>query len=386
MTIAYIYHLNAALPGTQSGRPFSILKELRNHANVLPIFPLQGTRVVSRLARKIAAKAAGRRYRSDRHPAMLKDFATQAMQRLSGDHYDIVFSPSTLPLTFLETTRPITLCADATFHVMVDYYPSFSLLSRAQRDAAEELEYRALRRCSLLVYSSDWAARSAIVHYGIAKDRVVVLPSGANFGAENTRANVLRWIERRSRDHIRLLFIGTQWERKGGDIAFEAVRALQHAGYRATLDIVGCRPPRYVAGHPKVRSHGQLSTARSEQRVKLHSLFADAHFLLVPSRAEAFGMVFCEANAFGLPAIATATGGTSTIIRDGVNGYALPLTAGPTEYAELIGGIADDRLEYRRLAESSFGEFEERLNWKAWIGKFMELARLIAPETVDQLS
>ena len=60
------------------------------------------------------------------------------------------------------------------------------------------------------------------------------------------------------------------------------------------------------------------------------------------------------------------------------------LTAGPTEYAELIARIADDGLEYRRLAESSFAEFEERLNWKAWIGRYMELAKLIALGTVEQ--
>ena len=77
-------------------------------------------------------------------------------------------------------------------------------------------------------------------------------------------------------------------------------------------------------------------------------------------------MVFCEANAFEYH-IAAARPGTCTIIRDGVNGYALPLTAGPTEYAELIARIADDGLEYRRLAESSFAEFEDRLNWKAWM-------------------
>jgi glycosyltransferase involved in cell wall biosynthesis len=386
MTIAYIYHLNAALPGIQSGRPFSILRQFHEHANVLPIFPLQQTRAVARLVRQLVAAATCRRYLSDRHPAMLRDFANEAMRRLSSDHYDIVFSPSTLPVTFLETTRPVTVCADATFHSMVDYYPSFSFLSRAQRDAAEKLESQALRRCSLLVYSSDWAARSAIAHYGIAKDRVTVLPSGANFGAENTRANVLRWIERRSRDNLRLLFIGKEWRRKGGDIAFETMRLLSGSGYRASLDIVGCLPPPNVAAHPEVRLHGQLSIARPEQRAKLTSLFAQAHFLLVPTRAEAFGMVFCEANAFGLPAIATATGGTRTIIRDGVNGYVLPLSAGPPEYAKLIGAITDNLPEYQRLAESSFAEFEARLNWKAWIGRYMEIAKSVALGTVEEVS
>ena len=33
---------------------------------------------------------------SDRHPGMLRDFANEAMRRLSSDQYDMDFSPSTL--------------------------------------------------------------------------------------------------------------------------------------------------------------------------------------------------------------------------------------------------------------------------------------------------
>ena len=387
MTIAYVYHLDAESPTIQSGRPFSILKELRNSCvSVLPIFPLRHTRLAARRLRKLAATVAGKHYLTDRHPAMLRDFAREAMQRLTSKRYDIVFSPSTLPVTFLETNRPVTICADATFHSMVDYYSSFSRLPRAHRESAEQLEYRALRRCSLLIYSSDWAATSAISHYGIAKERVIVMPSGANFGAKNTRADVMCWIERRSQKNIRLLFVGKDWKRKGGDIAFETLRLLCASGYSATLDIVGCSPPPKVAAHSQVTAHGQLHITDREQHAMLSSLFTSAHFLIVPSRAEAFGMVFCEANAFGIPAVSTATGGIPTIIRDGVNGYALPLTAGPLEYANLIGAIADDPFQYRQLAESSFAEFEHRLNWRVWITRYLQFANLITGQTVGQLT
>ena len=107
---------------------------------------------------------------------------------------------------------------------MVDYYPSFSLLSRAQRDAAEKLEYQALRRCSLLVYSSDWAARSAVAHYGIAKERVTrpaVRCKLRRGEYTSKRAALDRAPLART---IRLLFVGKEWQRKGGDIAFETMR------------------------------------------------------------------------------------------------------------------------------------------------------------------
>ena len=387
MTIAYVYHLDAESRAIQSGRPFAILSELRNsEVNVLPIFPLRHTCVAARALGKLASLVAGKRYLMDRQPAMLKHFAKEARQRLTRHGYDVVFCPSTLPVTFLEIEKPVTICADATFHSMIDYYASFSRLPRGQRESAERLEYQALRRCSLIIYSSEWAARSAISHYGIPKERVIVLPSGANFGAQNIRGEVMAWIEKRSRESIRLLFVGKDWERKGGDIAFETLRLLLRSGYRATLDIAGCDPPANVAAHPNVTPHGHVHINNGERRALLNSLFVNAHFLVVPSRAEAFGMVFCEANAFGIPAISTATGGIPTIIRDGVNGYALPLSAEPSEYANLIGMIASDPLKYEQLAKSSFAEFDRRLNWKVWIKEYMQMVSVITAAKVGQLT
>lgn len=379
MTIAYIYHLDAESPATQSGRPFAILSGLRDsRVRVLSAYPLRHTRLVTRRLRKIAALATCKQFLSDRHPAMLRDFANEASQKLAGSSYDVVFSPSTLPLAFFETRKPVTVCADATFAAMVDYYPDYSRLSLGQRAFAENIEHQVLQRASLLVYSSEWAANSAICHYGVAKERVIVLPSGANFGALNTRSDTMRWIEQRSFDNLELLFVGKEWERKGGDIAFNAFRLLRESGRNATLHIVGCSPPPHVAAHPCVRTHGHLGIANPTHHAKLTSLFARAHFLIVPSRAEAFGMVFCEANAFGVPAISTDTGGISSTVRDGINGYKLPIDAGPSAYAQLIDALAADPSRYELLAVSSFAEFEQRLNWRVWIRDYLEIVRTLA--------
>jgi glycosyltransferase involved in cell wall biosynthesis len=337
------------------------------------VFPLEHAQVISRRLRKVVASILGHRYLADRHAGLLRGFANEASQKLAEKHYDIIFSPSTLPIAYLHTRKPITVCADATFHSMVDYYPSYSRLTRTQREFSEELEHRTLQRASLLIYSSDWAAQSAISHYGVAKERVVVLPSGANFGAKNTRADATRWIEQRSFGSLRLLFVGNEWKRKGGDITFDTLRLLRKAGHNASLDIVGCIPPPNVVSHSHVRTHGHLSIGNDQQRSKLDSLFARAHFLLVPSRAEAFGMVFCEANAFALPAISSDTGGIPTIIHNGLNGYTLSRDVGAAEYAKLLGNFADDLDRYRRLAESSFAEFEQRLNWNVWINRYLEM-------------
>ena len=77
-------------------------------------------------------------------------------------------------------------------------------------------------------------------------------------------------------------------------------------------------------------------------------------------------MVFCEASAYGLPVISTDTGGVSGAVKQGENGFLLPLVAGGAEYAELIARVYKDEEVYAELVRTSRAAFEDRLNWDAW--------------------
>ena len=96
---------------------------------------------------------------------------------------------------------------------------------------------------------------------------------------------------------------------------------------------------------------------------RFDQFFATSHFLILPARAEAFGVVLCEANSFGLPCLATTVGGIPTIIRDGVNGRLFP-PEDPQAIATAVRAIYADQAAYASLAESSFREYEARLNWR----------------------
>lgn len=82
-------------------------------------------------------------------------------------------------------------------------------------------------------------------------------------------------------------------------------------------------------------------------------------------------MVFCEANAFGLPVIARNTGGIPEIVRQGENGFMLPNTARGDAYAETIAQIYQDDQRYTELVISSRAAFDTRLNWDTW-GTYMK--------------
>lgn len=376
MKISYVYHLDAGNASVQSGRPKSILRGLSSAGvEILKLFPLKHGFHSTRWAHKLFWHAMGQHYLIDRHPSLLRDFARQVEAGLKRESGDVIFSPSTLPISNLRSSLPVTFCADACFGAMLNYYGAYSRLSAVQTRFAERAEAGVLERAALAVYPSEWAADAAVRHYGISRDRVAVIPFGANFGEENQEADVARWIEGRDNRLLKLLFVGREWERKGGDIVVEAARILIARGMRVQLDIVGTDLPARWEKLDFIRSHGLLSYSNPAGLSQLRQLFAEATLLFVPSRAEAFGMIYCEANAFGLPCISTATGGITGIIRDGVNGYGLPLAAGAEDYADRIIAAVEYQDQYRELALNSYREFKRRLNWNVFCKRYLSLVK-----------
>src|SRR6185436_19996994 len=102
------------------------------------------------------------------------------------------------------------------------------------------------------------------------------------------------------------------------------------------------------------------------ERRQLTQLLLEAHFLLQPTRSESLGVVYCEASAHGTPSVASATGGTGGVIFEGENGFRLPLSAGASEYADLIQQWLADRGRYLHLVASTRNVFDTRLNWDTW--------------------
>jgi glycosyltransferase involved in cell wall biosynthesis len=96
----------------------------------------------------------------------------------------------------------------------------------------------------------------------------------------------------------------------------------------------------------------------------LEDLYKSCHFLFLPSRAEAFGCVFCEASSFGMPSLSRRTGGVPTAIKQGMNGFILDTNASVSDYVDIIINNFLDKTRYKQLSVSSFLEYKNRLNWQ----------------------
>jgi glycosyltransferase involved in cell wall biosynthesis len=294
-------------------------------------------------------------------PGLMRRWGRSIATSLAGQQADVVLAPGAHHVLELETDLPVVTYGDATFASMLDYYSWFSHLSKSTIRNGHRLSRLSIERSAASIYASEWAAGSALRDYGADPERVHVIPMGANLAHPPSAEVVQRGIAERAYDRCRLLFVGVEWERKGGDLALEVAGDLNAAGVETELAVAGCEP-HAAGGVPDfVRPLGFVSKATPDGRAQLDALLAGAHFLIVPSVAEAYGLVFCEASAYGVPSLARRTGGVP--IRDGVNGWAFAPEAGPEPYVEVISRLMADPNAHREAARSARREYEERLNW-----------------------
>jgi len=271
---------------------------------------------------------------------------------------DVIFAPSaSIEIALLDTGAPICYLTGSTFAQIHDYYDFFSGFSDRSVKESNEIERSAITRSRTQVFPSTWAADFACEFYN-AGDAYVV-KHGANLDVSPDRP--ITYYE--PGETLQILFIGVDWVRKGGDLVLRTVELLLDRGLDVEFTVCGCVPP---DRHPKMTVIPFLDKNKAQDRVSFHQLLQRSHLFFMPTRAENFGVVFCEANAFGLPAIATRTGGTTSAIEDGVNGYTLPLQATPADFADLIQPLVLDDKRFARLADSSKKKYLEELNWDHW--------------------
>lgn len=364
MNIAYVTGDDPHSLKSWSGLSYHIAESLKPHgAKINYLGPLQSAdSAAMRLKRKFWG-LLGKEILENREPSIVQSWGRQVAQKLRGSDAEVILATHTELLAEFEGDQPIAYWSDSNFGCMLGAYPYFQRLNPFAIRRGHRYERRALQRADMVFYACDWAREAAIRQYGVDPDKVKVIPFGANIQCDRTVADVERLIAARPADRCNLLFLGKIWARKGGDTAVAVAEALNKSGLPTTLTLIGSQPPEGVTLPPFVRKTGFINKADPAGLKQFNELIAESHFLILPSRAEAFGIVFCEAASFGVPSLATRVGGIPTAVRDGGNGKTFPLDAPPADYAEFIRQSFASYPAYTALAKSAFREYETRLNW-----------------------
>lgn len=178
-------------------------------------------------------------------------------------------------------------------------------------------------------------------HYGVPPDRCRVVGAAPNCVVTEEDA---------PRPGTRLLFVGTQWELKGGPTLIEAFRLLRHKRPDLTLTVVGCVPD----VEDGVRLLGRVAPE------EMDSVYSDADLLVLPTRSEAFGIAYVEALQKGIPCVGSQLGNIPWIVGSG--GLTIP-TDQPGPLADAISKIIDDYESWRQLALARGRELRRSWTW-----------------------
>ncbi|MGD1902153.1 MAG: glycosyltransferase family 4 protein [Geitlerinemataceae cyanobacterium] len=384
MKIAFLNYFDLQNPDSWPRSEFGFIstnyhkaKSLESFAEVEYVcaleYPLSARR--SRLVefkRRIYRKL-DRRYIHWATPHLSRTLARQIAPRLKG--VDLVVGSDTTLIAQLDIPQPIVLWATNLFDPLIGRYGDYSGLCFESRYGLRWFDRQSVRRCRQLVFPSQWAADNAIQKFNFSRDRVSVVPYGANNAADRTEEEIERDILNRPTDPLKLLFIGVDWARKGGEIVLEVVRRLQDRGVKTELTIVGVQLPQNKTLPPNTRSLGFLDRFTPDGKARLQQCLRESHALLLPSEAETYGNVLCEANSFGLPVFASRVGGMPTIVRDGENGYSFSRADFAAECSRILEPLATDSDTYRQLARGALRTYRSRLSWDAASQQMQRLCR-----------
>lgn len=374
MTIGFVTSANPLDKKAWSGTHYSLYKAVENRGfNIIALtmsYTKNQVRLIKYLGKLHSFLFFKKKY-NPYHNHFRAYFAARYYEKiLQKQKVDVIFAPVSAPeIALLKTDIPIIYLSDSSFNQIIEYY-SYSFwtnLSKLSIKESNVIEKKALHNSAYIIYSSSWAADYATRFYELDPNRVKLISFGANI---DTPKDI-----NHNKDYtgeITFLFLGVDWKRKGGDIAFNTIETLHKKGYNVKLLVCGCVPP---VKSELIECIPFLDKNKAEDNSKLQSLLLNSHFLFVPTRADCTPIVFCEAAGFGLPIITTDTGGVSSIITNGVNGYALPFDAPVLDYVSIIETLLDSPDKIVKICKQAREKYDKEFNWNTFGEKFEGLVR-----------
>jgi glycosyltransferase involved in cell wall biosynthesis len=275
----------------------------------------------------------------------------QTRAALRRRHYDALFflthNPAVLQPGALRRT-PTVLWTDVTPALLDEQAEQYAhaVSKSAALGAAKRAAVRhCFQHAALCVGWSDWARRSFVKDYGVAEERTAVVAPGVDLA---------RWRvpEREPATLPRLLFVGGDFQRKGGDLLLDVFR--QKLKGRCHLDLVTRDAVPEEDGVSVFRGLTAGSPALLER-------YRQASIFVLPTRGDCFSIASMEAMATGLPVVVSDVGGISELIAPGKSGF-LTQPGDGTALATALEQLIADPERARAFGRAGRADVEQRFS------------------------
>ncbi len=206
-----------------------------------------------------------------------------------------------------------------------------------------------------IVVPSSFVA-SSFLKAGVPQNRLLTVPLGVDLGTFQPAS------PRQGRRPFRLLFVGAGTVEKGLGYLLQAWGRLRLPGAELWMVCPVSRPPGYSGSLNRVRWWRHFDHA------KLKTIYQEASVFCLPSVQDGFGMVVLEAMACGLPVIISDHVGAKDCVRDGIDGFIVPIRNVPAlaEKVETLYRNPDlaaemGRQAFRRARDFSWDAYGDRM-------------------------
>lgn len=355
-------------PRTWSGTPYSLWNALQ-HELVHPIYDLDASLPDIRLyAHKILTGRVheGKLISKYRHTHLHLRPVEKKLHRLIAalpKKLDAILTIGDIGTT--NGKYPFYIYLDMTIDYVMENYGKFppgenmfSFYSYKNLLRRKTWQDRVFRECAGIFSMSKMMANHIINHSGVEAGKVHVVHAGNNMLKEHDEAIGVKDVVVPLPDRKkRVLFVGRDFLRKGGDLVLQAFEYLVRE-YKSDIRLTIIGPLRWP--QPGSIPH-YVDFVGDIPYDQVRSYYQQADLFCLPSRYEGFGLVFTEALSYGVPCIGRRAFAMPEIISHGVDGYLIEKDD-PVELASLIvRTLEDDAMQAR--VKNNASQYRQYYSW-----------------------
>lgn len=260
-----------------------------------------------------------------------------------------------LRTTYLPIGLPYAPYTDNTAQLAREHWPRAAPWGGRQLSKVLAYERAFYSEAAHVFATGQLVADSLVARYGVPRERVTVVGAGSNYVPAATVETAREpWV----------LFVGYEFQRKGGDRLVRAFREVHRQNPGAQLKIVG---PELRLDEPGVEVLGPV-----RDRQRLAQLYAKSRVFALPVRYEPYGMAFLEAMAHGLPCVGTREGAVAEIIDHGRTGYVVDADD-ERELTEALTSLIRDSEQAAELGKAGRQRVRDELNWDSVAGRMVDV-------------
>lgn len=219
----------------------------------------------------------------------------------------------------------------------------------------EKSEVKAYEDATMVFTFGNLVAHSLDIQYHIPKEKVSTIYVGSNVKKDLGGNNMQKY------SFKNILFVGVDWERKGGAILLEVFKKVLDVHPDASLTIVGCSPKNIKL--PNCNIVGKIPVESVSKYYNSASIFC------LPTLREPFGVAFIEAMSFHLPIVANNIGCVPDLVVNDYNGYLINNNV--DHYSAAICKLFDDPVLCQNMGENGYRYIDSKFNWGT-VGKMIK--------------